>query len=393
MTPETSAPKKRRPARLRARRRLLTIRQILAWADAWFARTGHWPHVASGPIPEALGETWASIESNLRRGQRGLPYRTTLARLLAEHRGARNHMGLAPLTIAKILLWADAYYRATGTWPTAESGAIAGAPGETWLRVETALRNGLRGLPGGTSLARLLAQTRGVRNPKDLPRLTRRRILAWADAYRALTGAWPTRNSGPVAEAPGETWSGLDTALRDGLRGLKGGSSLARLLARHRGVPNPQALARLTIAVILAWADAHRALTGQWPTMASGPVRGVDGETWHALDSALRQGLRGLPGGSSLARLLARHRGVRNSHGLPPLSKENIVAWARAYRRRTGELPTKRSGRVAECPETTWLAVDTALHKGGRGLTGGTTLRRFLRRVADLTPSSAGGRR
>jgi hypothetical protein len=35
------------------------------------------------------------------------------------------------------------------------------------------------------------------------------------------------------------------------------------------------------------------------------------GQTWLALDSALRNGHRGLPGGDSLARLLARERGVQ----------------------------------------------------------------------------------
>jgi hypothetical protein len=369
----------------------LSIRQILAWADAWFERTGRWPHVASGRIPGALGETWANVESNLRRGHRGLPYRTTLARLLAEHRGVRNHMRLPRLTEGKILAWADAHHRATGTWPTADSGPIAGAPGETWMAADAALRDCNRGLPGGSSLALLLARDRGVRNPQALPRLTQRLVLAWANAHRSRTGQWPTRKSGAIWDAAGETWSGVDTALRDGLRGLPGGSSLARLLARHRGVTNPKALPRRSVMEVLAWADAHYRHTGSWPTRMSGEVRGVRGETWKAIDSALRQGMRGFPGGSSLARLLARHRGVRNSHGLPPLTKQKILAWAGAHHRRTGAWPTKRSGPVVEDPRTTWLGVDTALHKGGRGLPGGTTVRRLLhlhRRGA--TPVKAG---
>jgi hypothetical protein len=40
----------------------------------------------------------------------------------------------------------------------------------------------------------------------------------------------------------------------------------------------------------------------------------------------------GLPGGSSLARLLARERGVRNRCGLPPLTEAAILRWARAHR-------------------------------------------------------------
>jgi hypothetical protein len=56
--------------------------------------------------------------------------------------------------------------------------------------------------------------------------------MAWAQEYLRQTGSWPGRDSGPVAGAEGETWSGIDMALRYGLRGLPGGSSLARLAKR-----------------------------------------------------------------------------------------------------------------------------------------------------------------
>ena len=70
---------------------------------------------------------------------------------------------------------------------------------------------------------------------------------------------------------------------------------------------NPTAL---DVERILRWADAHRTATGSWPDLRSGPVGGADDETWSAIDAALRRGRRGLPGGSSLARLLAEERGV-----------------------------------------------------------------------------------
>jgi hypothetical protein len=63
----------------------------------------------------------------------------------------------------------------------------------------------------------------------------------------------------------------------------------------------------LTVTQILRWADAHRGRTGRWPTAATGPVAGAPGEHWAAINSALRFGLRGLPGGDSLAQLLVRH--------------------------------------------------------------------------------------
>jgi hypothetical protein len=66
--------------------------------------------------------------------------------------------------------------------------------------------------------------------------------------------------------------------------------------------------ARLTVAQVLAWADAHCQGNGAWPTTRSGPVAEARGETWQAVDQALRLGLRGLPGGDSLPRLLWRER-------------------------------------------------------------------------------------
>jgi hypothetical protein len=66
----------------------------------------------------------------------------------------------------------------------------------------------------------------------------------------------------------------------------------------------------LTVEQVLAWADAHRARTGRWPSAASGPVLDAPGEHWRAIASALRYGYRGLPYRQSLARLLkGRPRG------------------------------------------------------------------------------------
>src|SRR5262249_34407279 len=136
-----------------------------------------------------------------------------------------------PLTIEEILAWASAHREATGTWPTKSSGGVVGTMFETWLGVEQALREGLRGLPGQSSLARLLAERYGVRNPKDLTPLTEAHILQWADEHQRRTGAWPTRHSGAIPNSGGEKWKSIDTAMRNGVRGFPGGHSLARLLA------------------------------------------------------------------------------------------------------------------------------------------------------------------
>ena len=113
------------------------------------------------------------------------------------------------------------------------SGPVYGVAGERWDLIDNALRLGQRGLAGNSSLARLLARKRGLRNPMDLPPLDERQILEWARIAKERTGSYPGYKSGSIMEAPGETWAGIDYALRCGKRNLPGGSSLARLLARH----------------------------------------------------------------------------------------------------------------------------------------------------------------
>jgi hypothetical protein len=220
-----------------------------------------------------------------------------------------------PLSVEKILAWADAFRAAHGRWPTQGDGLVPGELTQTWAAVDSALRVGLRGLPGGSSLSRLLAQRRGHRHRLLTPRLTVNQVLRWADAHRRRTGDWPHQHSGPVAEAPGENWAAIDHALRRGLRGLRGGTSLAGTLAKRRGRPRQADRPPLTVEQILAWAEAQHTLFGAWPSKDTGPI-GTTGETWLGVDTALRAGLRGLPGGSSLSQLL-RERGKFRGHKTP----------------------------------------------------------------------------
>ncbi len=65
----------------------------------------------------------------------------------------------------------------------------------------------------------------------SLPDLEIDEILGWADAHHARAREWPAHSSGPIPEAPGETWLAVEAALTYGLRGLSGGWTLLRLLA------------------------------------------------------------------------------------------------------------------------------------------------------------------
>ena len=123
---------------------------------------------------------------------------------------------------------------------------------------------------------------------------------------------------------------------------------------------------KLSISQILAWADEHHRLTGRWPMLKSGRVRGTLEEDWKNLDESLRRGQRGLLPGDSLARLLWRARGVRNPADPPPLADQQILSWADAHHERHNEWPTADVGRVIGDAEENWNAIDTSLRAGIR---------------------------
>ncbi len=314
----------------------------------------------------------------LRHGWRELPGGSSLAKLLAENRGVRNTWTCPDLSVAQILVWVDAHRERTGQWPNLTTGTVFDAPMETWRAIDHALKRGGRGFPGDQSLAKLIAAERGARNQVNVPKLNRKGILNWVDAHHRRTGEWPTQDSGPIHEAPGETWAAVDAALLLGNRGLPGGSSIARLLAECGKKRNQLALPTLSRRKILAWADAHFQAKGEWPNVNSGEIIAAPGERWDLIDNALRQGHRGLAGDSSLLLLLAKKRGVRNPLALPPLSKVEILRLAELHHQRTGSLPKYRSGWIVDAPGESWGAVDWALRHGKRALAGGSSLAKLL---------------
>jgi hypothetical protein len=96
----------------------------------------------------------------------------------------------------------------------------------------------------------------------------------------------------------------VNAALVVGVRGLPGGDSLSRLFERELGYRNMAAVPSLTLERVKAWVLSHHAATGEWPRSVSGAIAGVPGETWCAMNNALRKGRRGLPGVSSVSQLV-----------------------------------------------------------------------------------------
>jgi hypothetical protein len=358
----------------------LTEELIFSWVDAHHQRTGQWPQTKSGEIPGASGITWRHVAYALAAGRRGLPGGSTLARWLAEKLGIHKNLRQKRLlTVERVASWVDAYHQRTGDWPRFLSGKIPKSGGLSWSTLNNALVKGRWGLPGGSSLATWLTKNRGVaKRQPQLRLLTEAQILAWADAYHERTGQWPRVRSGPIRGVRGEKWVNIDQALRGGARGFLGGSTLARFLAQRRGVLDRRNPPRLTKTQILAWADACRQRTGKWPTNLSGPIPEASGQSWNMVDTALREGKRGLPGRSTLLKLLVENRRLTHLTYRPRLTIQQILKWADDYLRATGRWPNFKSGRIADVAHETWRSVDRALYKGTRGLPGGSTLFRLL---------------
>lgn len=286
----------------------LTNKQILAWADKHYEYTGRWPISRSGPVLTAEdGTTWEAINTALAKGVRGLSGGDSLARFLIRRRKTADARTAWPdLSRRKICEWIDDHSQRTGTWPQRDCGRVRCARGISWATVDRYLKRGNRSLPGGSSLARLLWEARGISEGRRP--LTEARIIQWAKDHYDATRRWPVTLSGKVRHHPDEDWAAIDMALRHTRRGLKRRTSLSRLLTAHLCERYNPSVGRITISQILEWADRHHRRTGRQPTHRSGAVHGTRHLKWSAIEYALKRGRRGLPRGTTLAQLLDKHR-------------------------------------------------------------------------------------
>ena len=183
--------------------------------------------------------------------------------------------------------------------------------------------------------------------------------------------------SGPPVKTHSERYA------KDGFRSLFGQDRIALALPAKRrrtplrlrtGWPKP----RLKITQVLEWADEFHRQKGRWPHHFDGRIPGAGEDPWARINDALAQGYRGLHGGSSLARVLFLRRGVRSPRNVPDPNERQIFQWAQVHFRRTRKWPSESSGQIQKAPGETWAAIDLALARGTRSLTGGSSLALFL---------------
>lgn len=176
-----------------------------------------------------------------------------------------------------------------------------------WRGVETAAAKG-REMPewksSGLSFLRNTKDASAIRKSD----LTEDMIVEAMKEYYNQNGKYPSVRSGDASEyfKDNETWSGIHECIRYGSRGLPGGSSLSKLKKKHFDIKEKE---RLTEGMIVKAIEKYYDQNGRYPSKGDGDASEYfkDNETWRGINACLKQGNRGLPGGSSLSKLKKKH--------------------------------------------------------------------------------------
>lgn len=377
----------------------LSIELIIDWLRQYMNKYNKKPRMQSGIIEFAIGPyeniTWSAINAALWKGGRGLPGGSSLANLIEEQFGIRNKMNLPGLTEAIIHEWIEQFIKKYHRKPIASDGTVEFAngryTGETWGAIDSSLLAGVRGLIGGSSLAQFIEQNFSIRSYCKPPELSLEQIKDWIQQHISKYDKKPTAKSGVVEFAEGEykgtSWATIAHAMRNGVRGLVKGLSLAEFIKNVFNISNHYACKPLTVDIIYNWISQFIDKHDRKPTQNDGIIEFAKDEykemTWSTLNSHLWKGGRGLSGGSSLSQFIKTHFGIKNCNCPPMLNPELINKWISAYIKRYKKKPAKTSGEVefaeGEYAEITWGAIDCAFKAGKRGLPK-TTLAQYIQK-------------
>ncbi len=107
------------------------------------------------PLSGLPGESWSAIDEAGRKGQRGLAKGRTVTEIVSAVR--QEYQRLTLLTEEKILGAAREFFREHRSIPKKHSVApVPGSPFDSWKKIDTAGRFGLRGLERGRTLSKIL---------------------------------------------------------------------------------------------------------------------------------------------------------------------------------------------------------------------------------------------
>jgi hypothetical protein len=299
-----------------------------------------------------------------------------------------------PLTKDLIIDWVHQHISKYNKKPRMLSGKIEFASGPykgiTWSAVNSALWKGGRGLVGGSSLANLIAEEFGIKNKMNLPPLTEKIICDWVGKFIEKNKRKPTKSDGIIEfannEYKGETWKTINFSLLRGTRGLRGGSSLAKLIQQKFGIRDYCNPPKLSLEMIREWIQKYIIKHNTKPTAKSGIVEFAEDEykgiTWAAIADAMSNGRRGLTGKLSLAQYIEDEFKISNHCACKPLTDVVICDWIKKFIDKYKRKPTQNDEIIefagTEYNDIRWNTLNTMLWGGGRSLPGGSSLAQFI---------------
>lgn len=254
-----------------------------------------------------------------------------------------------PITIEQLREAVDQHRQANGgRFPTHQGHCDH--LGLAWSTVDTALREGYRGLPGGSTLRKWIDETYPAE--RYAPPYTSANIRAWVVAHReAHEGSFPTVESGPIAGV-NRTWMDVNDSMRKKQLPFTRCLSLSTWLDDQFPLDRTKKAARITAGMILVLVEAFRAeRDGDFPYRDSGKVAGLN-MTWTQLDNAMCQA------GQSLARWLKK-----KYPDYVELTESRLRSWVEDFADQNERLlPSQKSGEI---PGTgwSWVQVDRAFRE------------------------------
>lgn len=245
--------------------------------------------------------------------------------------------------------------------------------GSTWVSIDSALRNQLRGIRKTSSLAELVAHVSGEKHHLGRGKITKTDIIKEIRLFYDKNGKYPNVKSADKTSF-GLKWPSISRYLKHGCRGLEDGSSLSQLVEEISGIPNSHRL-KLTEKMIKNEIISFYSKFGKYPTSQSKENKPF-GSTWMSINGALRSGSRGLEGDSSLYKLVCE---ISDKH-VGNLNKTEIIREIALFNKKFKKCPTKRS-KENKPFGSTWGNIDDSLRKGFRGLKGGSSLSKLVKEV------------
>jgi hypothetical protein len=382
---------------------VLSTPMIIDWIRQYLACHGKKPKQTSGVIEFAGSEykniTWSAINAVLWKGGRGLPGGSSLAQLVEKEFGIKNRANIPLLTENKICEWIQQFIDKYKRKPIIADGVIEFAldeyAGETWGKINDSLMNGMRGMPKGSSLTKIIEKQFGIRGYCTPPNLSLDMIRNWIHQHITKHKKKPTVKNGIVEFAENEfkgiSWASVANAMSKGTRGLAKGLSLAQFIQKEFGISNHYSLPPISVSIILQWINAFIKKYNRKPTQNDGIIEFARSEykniTWHSVNFFLWKGGRGLPKGSSLAQFIEKKLGIRNRNIPPSFTEDQILDWIGQYFVKYKKKPTKTSG-IVEFAErnyrgTTWSEIDSSFKRGKRGLHI-SSLAQFIQKKLDI---------